>query len=79
MFGGTPEVENTRRDGGIDLLVGDVLLDAGCASLRVRLCCIGEGEGRPFMAGKGGVDGCDGGDLIESKFLSVWVLVSKSD
>ena len=23
MFGGTPKVENTRRDGGIDVLVGD--------------------------------------------------------
>ena len=72
MLGGTPEVETTRRDGGgMVVFVGDVLRGVDCAALRVRLCCIGEGEGEPFIAGKGGVDGCDGDDLIESKFLSV--------
>jgi hypothetical protein len=71
MLGGTPEVENTRRDGGILVFVGDVLRGEDCAALRVRLCCIGEGEGGPLIVGMGGVDGLDGGDLIESKFLSV--------
>ena len=79
--GGTPEVENTRLEGCTVEFVGKVLWGVAWAALRVRLWWIGEGEGEggPFIAGNGGVEGCDGVDLIESRFFRVWVLVSRSE
>ena len=72
---GTPDEETTRRLGVAPNMWGDSLRRWGCATLRVRWCWIGEGEG-------GASDGrvfVIGGELMDSMFLSCCVLASRSD